>query len=84
MQVLTCNDWWQAHSGCRKYYYVKNIQNDVLGIVDKNGNLVVPYICDTFGNIIEVSGLLKDSLGIDNQIRFKSYYYDKEIDLYYL
>lgn len=56
----------------------------MLGIVDKNGNLVVPYICDTFGNIIEVSGLLKDSLGIDNQIRFKSYYYDKEIDLYYL
>ena len=68
----------------KDYYYVKNAQNDVLGIVDQNGNLVVSYTYDPFGNIIEVSGLLKDSLGFDNPIRFKSYYYDKEIDLYYL
>lgn len=68
----------------KEYYYVKNVQNDVLAIVDQNGNVMVSYTYDPFGSVIEVSGSLKDSLGADNPIRFKSYYYDKEIDLYYL
>lgn len=68
----------------KEFYYVKNIQNDVLAIVDESGNVVVSYIYDPFGNVIDISGYLKDSLGIDNPIRFKSYYYDKESDLYYL
>lgn len=68
----------------KDYYYIKNAQEDVLAIVDTNGNVVVSYVYDPFGNVLEISGPLKDSLGYNNPIRFKSYYYDKESDLYFL
>ena len=33
------------------YLYVKNAQGDVVQIVDGNGNMVVTYIYDAWGNI---------------------------------
>ena len=34
--------------------YLKNIQNDIIGIVDFSSNLVVEYTYDAYGNIINI------------------------------
>lgn len=68
----------------QNYYYMKNPQNDVLGIFDSNGVLVVKYTYNPWGKILSISGSLKDTLGKDNPYRFKSYRYDSDIGMYYL
>ena len=30
-----------------EYYYVRNAQGDITGLIDNVGNLVVSYTCDT-------------------------------------
>lgn len=68
----------------QNYYYMKNPQNDVLGIFDSNGVLVVKYTYNPWGKVLNISGSLKDTLGKDNPYRFKSYRYDSDIGMYYL
>ena len=64
-------------NGTNKYYYVKDSLNNILGIVDDNGSLVVKYELDAYGNHIRVIG------NIYNPIRYKGYYYDEESNMYY-
>ena len=35
-----------------KYLYLKNLQNDIIGIVDSNGNIVARYVYDAWENHI--------------------------------
>lgn len=64
------------------YFYVKNLQNDIVAITDSNGNVVVRYSYDPWGKIIGVDGNV--SIGNLNPFRYRSYYYDTDTDLYYL
>ncbi len=64
-------------NGTNKYYYVKDSLNNILGIIDDNGALVVKYQLDAYGNNIGVTG------NIYNPIRYKGYYYDEESNMYY-
>lgn len=66
------------------YYYVRNMQGDVNSIIDENGEVVVNYVYDTWGKVISVSGTLADTVGEQNPIRYRGYYYDTETGLYYL
>lgn len=66
------------------YYYVRNMQGDVNSIIDENGEVVVNYVYDTWGKVISVSGTLADTIGEQNPIRYRGYYYDTETGLYYL
>jgi RHS repeat-associated protein len=66
------------------YYYVKNAQQDVVGIANKNGNLIVEYLYDPWGAILSIRGELADTIGRINPYRYRSYRYDEEIGLYYL
>lgn len=66
------------------YFYEKNSQNDITQIVDSEGNVVVEYTYDPWGKIESVTGELADTVGYLNPIRYRSYYYDNETDLYYL
>ena len=66
------------------YFYEKNPQNDILGIFDSDGNKVVSYEYGPWGQILNISGPLASTLGVDNPYRFKSYRYDQETQLYYL
>ncbi len=66
------------------YYYYKNLQGDVIGIVSEAGTIVTNYVYDTWGKVISVTGSLKDTVGKINPIRYRSYYYDIETGLYYL
>ncbi|MFA7126403.1 MAG: RHS repeat-associated core domain-containing protein, partial [Bacilli bacterium] len=67
-----------------KYLYLKNLQNDIIGIVDETGNLVVEYTYDAYGNIIKLVDTSNCDLSTVNPFRYRSYYYDKETGWYYL
>jgi len=72
------------------YYYIKNLQEDIIGITDSYYNEVCRYEYDSFGRIIAIKdnngNIIKDEshIGIINPYRYRSYYYDKETKLYYL
>ena len=66
------------------YYYVYNLQGDVIGIVDESGDTVVEYTNNTWGEIETVTGTLAETVGQQNPIRYREYYYDGETGFYYL
>ncbi|MBQ7128786.1 MAG: hypothetical protein IJO19_02220, partial [Clostridia bacterium] len=63
-----------------QYSYIKNIQGDVIAIIDSTGNTVATYTYDAWGNILTATGDLAEI----NPIRYRGYYYDNEIEMYYL
>jgi len=66
------------------YYYIKNLQGDVIGLYDSDGNIVVNYVYDSWGKIVDITGALAATIGVINPIRYRGYYYDTETGLYYL
>ena len=69
--------------GENNYFYVKNVVGDIVGIVDSNGSLVVSYTYDAWGKVLSVTGS-DIELGNLNPFRYRSYYYDSDIEMYYL
>ena len=67
-----------------EYFYLKNAQGDVTGLVDSSGTQVVAYTYDAWGNILSTTGSMADSLGYTNPFRYRGYFYDTETGLYYL
>ena len=67
-----------------QYYYVKNLQGDVTQIRSVYGTVLVEYSYDAWGNVLSISGMYANTLGQDNPIRYRGYYYDFETDFYYL
>ena len=55
------------------YYYVTNIQGDVLAIVDTSGTSVVTYSYDAWGNHLSTTGSLVTILGEANPLRYRGY-----------
>lgn len=66
----------------QKYYYQKNIKNDIISIYDETGNKVVEYIYDDWGKVVNIVG--DKELGNMNHFRYRSYYFDEESGFYYL
>ncbi|MBQ4559301.1 MAG: RICIN domain-containing protein [Lachnospiraceae bacterium] len=66
------------------YYYRYNLQNDVTGIYDANGQLVVEYKYDAWGKAISITGSQANGIGQYNPIRYRGYYYDAETGFYFL
>jgi RHS repeat-associated protein len=67
-----------------EYYYMRNGQNDIVGLMDNAGAVVVSYSYDAWGKLLSVTGTLATTLGQDNPFRYRGYYYDTETELYYL
>jgi len=66
------------------YLYLKNALDDIVGILDINGNLIASYTYDVWGNVLTISGTMADTIGIINPMRYRDYYYDSETGYYYL
>ena len=66
------------------YYYLKNLQGDILYVVDSSGQIVVKYDYDSWGKLRSTAGSMATTLGVKNPFRYRSYYYDTETGLYYL
>lgn len=71
-----------------EYFYVRNAQDDRIGLIDKKGALVVSYVYDTWGKLIsmkDASGTdMKDdtnNVGYKNPYRYRGYRYDTETGL---
>ena len=72
------------------YYFVCNWRGDVIRIYDGAGAVVANYNYDAWGNVISVTdangATITDSTHIANvnPLRYRGYYFDSEIGLYYL
>ena len=62
-----------------QYYYVRNLQGDVVKILNISGAVVASYTYDAWGKVTS-SG----SIGQINPIRYRGYYYDTDMGFYYL
>ena len=67
-----------------EYFYLKNAQGDVTGIVDAAGTQVVAYTYDAWGKLLSTTGSMAGTLGEYNPLRYRGYVYDTETGLYYL
>ena len=70
------------------YSYVKNLQGDIVAILDGNGTAVVQYQYDAWGRQISRDVVAGNSnaaaLSTLNPFRYRGYVYDEETGLYYL
>ena len=66
------------------YYYILNQQGDVIRIVDTSGKTVAEYTYNGWGEILNVSNAKGSEIGTLNPIRYRGYYYDSELNMYYL
>lgn len=73
------------------YQLLKNLQGDVVAILNYDNNIIATYEYDAWGNLLSI----KNEYGNDittstgyfaniNPIRYRSYYYDTETKFYYL
>ncbi len=68
-----------------KYNVVTNRQGDVLELLSIDGcTKVAEYVYDAWGNCIEAKDCNNSGMAQINPIRYRGYYYDTDIDLYYL
>ena len=68
----------------KAYYYLLNLQGDVVGLTDTNGKLVASYIYDPFGKILSAENATSAKVADLNPLRYRGYYYDSETKFYYL
>ena len=72
------------------YYYITDLQGNVVSIVSRYMNVVAYYSYDAWGNVISTtngSGTPVTSgttIAFVNPILYRGYYYDRETSLYYL
>ena len=66
------------------YFYRKNLFGDILGILDSHGTELVKYEYNSWGKLLNLTDYSSNGLGRRNPFRFKGYYYDEELGMYYL
>lgn len=74
-----------------QYFYTRNGQGDIIGILDNNMQQVISYTYDSWGKIISIKNgsgvdVTNDptSIGNINPYRYRGYMYDNETGMYYL
>ncbi len=67
-----------------EYYYLTNVQGDIVALLDESGNFAVQYSYDAWGDPLSTTGSMADTLGSRNSLRYRSYVFDDETGLYYL
>ena len=72
-----------------QYYYLTNLNGDVVGITDAQGNLLAQYVYDPWGKLLQINTTEPDNadqlaVATANPLRYRGYYYDSETGMYYL
>lgn len=72
-----------------RYYYQRNIQGDITYIYNEDGAIVSRYIYDGYGRCKVLNSSLEEdtnasSIGNKNPFRYRGYYYDVILGLYFL
>ena len=73
------NPFAMIHNGT-PYYYILNLQGDVVRLVNASGTAVATYQYDAWGKLLSSSGTMAGT----NPLRYRGYYYDTETGFYYL
>ena len=68
------------------YVFEKNISGDIVAVYDLNGNKLVSYKYDAWGNFTTTyhNGTTANSIAAKNPFTYRGYYYDSDLGLYYL
>ncbi|MBQ7171523.1 MAG: RHS repeat-associated core domain-containing protein [Clostridia bacterium] len=72
------------------YYFLRNLQGDVLELMEMNGETVAFYEYDPWGKVLSVKDASGNAITSAthianvNPIRYRGYYYDTESGFYYL
>ena len=61
------------------YYYVYNLQGDVIAIIDSNNTTVVEYTYNEWGKLTATTGTLATTIGLYNPATSGGYYFMKEV-----
>ena len=67
----------------KAYYYVRNLQGDVISVHDEHYTKVAEYAYDAYGNCT-VTNQTDATFAKYNPIRYRGYYYDRETKLYWV
>ena len=78
-----------SDSTIKTYFYRKDAQGNIVALLDKNGAVVVKYVYNAWGEhkVLNPDGTENTSasfIGNINPFRYRGYYYDKALKLYYL
>ena len=74
-----------ADSSNHIYYYLYNLQGDVIALADATtGKLAATYSYDAWGKCVSVRNADGYTIGTANPFRYRGYYYDNETGFYYL
>ena len=71
-------------------YMVTNSRGDVVAILNDDGDVVARYTYDAWGNILSITDYYGEEvddvehIGNLNSLRYRGYYYDDDIGMYYL
>ena len=73
------------HRYFTSYFYEKNLQGDIIGVYDQDGTLLISYEYSAWGLCYtkEHNGGYSTE-AYNNPFRYRGYYREKELDLYYL
>ncbi len=73
-----------------RYYYVKNLQGDIVKIVSDHGTVIANYEYDAYGKLLSITNSTgaeitsETSIALLNPFRYRGYVYDDETGFYYL
>lgn len=69
----------------KSIYYEKNMQGDVIGLIDSTGAKIASYAYDAWGNVVDTVCYEKNEIPYAlNHITYRGYYFDNESGFYYL
>ena len=74
------------------YYYVLNVQGDVVGLLNASGAIAVEYTYEPWGKLLNINthgstptmDVQYSTAAEANPLRYRGYYYDTETGFYYL
>ena len=66
------------------YYFLKNLQGDIIAIQNANAETVARYTYDAWGACTITEDTTDLNIATINPYRYRGYYYDTEIGLYYV
>ena len=69
-----------ANGADTEYFYVKNLQGDILKVITATGTEAATYTYDAWGKLLTSTGDMAEV----NPLRYRGYFYDAETGLYYL
>ena len=68
------------------FWFEKNLQGDIVAVYDEDGTKLISYTYDAWGNFTTTyhNGCTASHIANLNPFRYRGYYYDSELGMYYL